>query len=315
MPTQEHDPRPEAELARGLDALRPAARPEFRATLREGFRAGAQGVQGAQGADGTEVADPEPALARALDRLEPRPRPEFRAALRALFVGAAARGTRPRLRLVVGGSALLLAAAAALVLWVLGPSPGSRPGWTVDPRVYVADALTIDGRLVPADAQPERVRELLVGAQEVGALGSGVRLVLGDLFVVELEPDSTLDLSRMPPDPREGRLVLAAQSGVFRFATGPGFPGRELRFEAPDVHVEVVGTVFGIDCFEAMTCVCVQEGTVRTTPRVDAPGYAAGEVGARETNLFHRDGTPLFEARDYEPHQEPLRRLATFWDR
>ncbi|MEE8469106.1 MAG: hypothetical protein V3T22_11665 [Planctomycetota bacterium] len=344
----EHEPEPE--LRRAFDAWQPApARASFRAELHELFmEVGSTSVDeavssgavssGIGGASGIAVA---PALAAALDAYAPQARTEFRDRLRAEFVsgtvsaqastagssvgsgvGSAigggpvaaprvAQAERGRWRLLLGGAGGLLAAAAALMLWVLQPLD---PSWSIDPGGYVAEGLTIDGRALSANTPLSEAIELLSTAAEVSTTNHALRLVLGELFVVELAESSTLDLSRMPADLSRGDLVLHGLEGGFRVATGPEFQGsqRKLRFETDDVDVEVVGTVFGVDLFPSFTCICCLEGEVATHLKTEPATF--GAVGADSTSIVHKDGEPVTETR-YEPHLVRLAAISDFWER
>ena len=297
------------DVARALDSWRPpGARRGFREELRARFLA-------AEAEDGED----EAALAPALDAVRtPAARPAFRAALRERFVAGEEDtagemedevGGRPRLRLLAGGG--LIAAAAALVLfWLL---PSGAPRWSLLNRESALAGLTVDGEPLPAGTDAAGVAERLASARLVGTGAETVRLVLGELFVIELDPDTTLDLSRLPADLDDDPLVLYGERGGFRIATGPAFDParRRLEFHTPDVDVAVVGTVFGVDCYPGVTCVCCMEGRVAVAPRI--AGYEDGHVEAAHTVLFHGNGDPRQEMVDYEPHQKLLRPLASYW--
>jgi ferric-dicitrate binding protein FerR (iron transport regulator) len=266
-------------------------------------------------------------LAGALDSYAPKARTEFRDRLRAEFVA----GTIPERVSSAGYEAdeaasashvlgilrarwrplVVLAAAAALVLWILRPV---EPSWSVDPEGFVAVGMTIDGRVLSKDTPFSEVADLLSRAKEVTTAAHPVRLVLGELFVVEMAESSTLDLSRMPADLGRGDLVLHGVEGGFRVATGPEFeyPQRKLRIETQDVNVEVVGTVFGVDLYSDFTCVCCLEGEVSTTMHTKPATF--GVVEAETTNIVHKDGKAP-EKTHYAPHMVRLTALREFWER
>lgn len=274
-----------------------------------------------------EMGAEELELAPALDSYAPVARPEFRRELRAQFLAGEDRtlaGSAPvrhrRWRLLAGGLGGALAAAAAVVLWLMGPA---APIWRIDARDggFAAAGLVIDGSPVSADATAAEVERALATADTVHTAENGVRLVYGDLFVVEVDPDSQLDLRPLKAGPEAGpeagrdRFVLAGDRGGFRFATGPGLrpPERTLEFRTPRVSVEVLSTVFEVDVSETYTCICCCEGQVKTVP-LRAGGLAglAGLVGRGETHIVMDDGT-VDETR-VPMHQARLQRLVGFWD-
>jgi len=330
-PEEELDPA----LRTALDAWRvEPARAAFRAELGESFRRGAAPGDAASAAEGEP---PDAALRAVLDPFAPRARDEFRAALRARFVRedaapAAARGEQARVRgdharvqrrgagarprspaaprgarsqrtrtLVAGG---LFAAAAAVALVVFLRRAPSSP-WSVDARVFAAAGLAVDGVPLRAGAEPAELAARLRGARELSVEGAPLRLALADVLTVEIAPGSLLDLSGID-DPRAD-LVLAGARGAFRLATGPGYRrgDQSLEFRTPRIRARVVGTVFGVDCYEDLVCICCCEGEVATV-------LASGEehtLRAGDTQFAPADGTTSFQ-QGFEPHQGPLRELA-----
>ncbi len=328
----EPDPEPELEpeLKRAIDAWQPAP---ARAAFREQLRALFLGAE-ATGVDDAAPAgkEPAPALTEALDAYLPEARAEFRDSLRAAFVSGAiaqqsstagsaaereesaprvAQAHRGRWRLRLLGVGGLLATAAALVLWVLQPV---HPRWSFDPEGFVAAGLSIDGITLSADTPLSEVDELLSTANSVSTTNALVRLVLGELLMIEMAEFSTLDLSLMPADLSRGDLVLRAREGSFRLVTGPEFKvsQRTLRVETDDVDVEVVGTVFGVELFPTFTCVCCLEGEVAT--RLKNEPATLGTVRGESTNIVYKDGTPVKQTR-FEPHMLRLRTIRNFWER
>ena len=335
------DPREELDpaLQRALDAWRvEPARAEFRAALRGSFVAGAPARHEAGPAEDAAAAGE--ALRAVLDPFVPRAREAFREELRAKFVrgGGAHAHARPtpssplrapagrarasarrsgagrrapsaprvaraqRTRLLVAGG--LLATAAALVLLLLVRRAPASP-WSVDPRSFAAAGLAVDGVALRAEDGPAELAARLVGARELRVDGAPLRLDLADVLTVEIAPGSVLDLGAVA-DPHSD-LSLAGARGAFRLATGPGYRRGEqrLEFRTPSVTARVVGTVFGIDCYEDLVCVCCCEGEVATV-------LASGEahtVRAGETQFAMRDGTTSFQ-QGFEPHQAPLREFA-----
>jgi ferric-dicitrate binding protein FerR (iron transport regulator) len=322
---------PEPVLAAALDSYLAPAREEFRRDLAARFVAGEPGV----------VSGPRVDLVAALDELRPTARPEFREALRGRFLSALdelepveqepversparvrrprpARTDRRRFRLLVGGLATGLAAAAALVLLLLSDpltkSPGGETsiGLTVDAEGFTPAGIRVDDVAVPPGTTAEGLARLLEGADWIST-EAGVqplRLVMGDQFVLEMIEGSRLDLRGLDD---ERAFVLESAFGGFRIATGPGFEGqvRNLEFRTPARDLDVVGTVFAVDILDAQTvCICCAEGEVSTW--IPGAPEARDRVPHRGTLLVQVSG--VTRDQDYESHQAPLRALrAKFW--
>ncbi len=257
----------------------------------------------------------DPRLAAVLDAHRPVAREEFRAQLRSRFVAGAeeapAASAPPRPRLLIGTLTGALAAAAVLIVWFV--TSGGGPRWTVELEEFVAEGIKVDGEVLPADADPEAFAQLLAGAEDLETGEHPLRLRLAELFVIELDSDTHLDLSGLSADPAQGSLVLAGDRGGYRIATGPAFaPGNHvLEFNTPQCDVRVLGTVFGIDVFDnGLVCVCCFEGTVETRP-CGKPAATPELVLKRQTLMASPAG--LARKVDFEPHQKPLRELARFW--
>jgi hypothetical protein len=66
--------------------------------------------------------------------------------------------------------------------------------------------------------------------------------------------------------PAAAATTVRVDAGVL-LADFSGGPGRSLRIVAPELTVDVVGTLFAVDVRVDETCVSVEHGTVRVTPR------------------------------------------------
>lgn len=287
------------ELTEALETFTPRPRDEFRAGLRDAFLAG-----GAAGSDEAAELPELPSRAVRTDRppaLQRAPR--------------AARATRTRFRLLVGGGLASVAAAAAIVLWLLQPGAMS---WRVEAQGFSAAGILVDGVALAEDASPAELERLLDGAQSLRSGTQALRMVLGgDVAVVELGPGSEVDLSGVP-EARDEDIHFAGDEGAFRIATGGGYrrESQRLTFRAHDVTVQVTGTVFGVDLYGDDVCVCCCQGTVRVqAPGVEGPGTEdevhESFLAAGETRYVHADGRSSF-VEDLEDHQAPLRALGEF---
>lgn len=290
---------PGERLRSALDGFAPKARPGFREELAARLAAGV-----------------DPTLEEALDGLQPEAREEFRAQLRGRFVRPArpsrrrtpASPRRTNLRLVAGG---LVAAAAALVLWILWPADAA-PRFVVDDASFVAAGLSIDGEAVTASITPAEFARRLAGAGSVATGEHRLRFLFEDQFVVELDPATRLDLSGLAS--AEGPRVLAndGSAGGYRVATTVRFDrARGLEFRTPARSMRVVGTVFGVDVYDPETvCICCRRGEVRTfCPK----GLTPEESVVSDGTLF-ASGTDLSRKHRFEDHQGPLRDLHAFRD-
>ena len=162
----------------------------------------------------------------------------------------------------VWGGVLGLAAALMVVPLLLRGSSDTQ-GW----RVLSSDS----GQTVAfqVDGAPYSSAEGLAAAEIVTSGSKVLRLELPDQMILELDPDSSIDLSGVGGD-EDWTLAMAGISGGYRVATLPGFKqqSRRLFFTTPDAQVEVVETVFGVDRYENDpvnpngTCVCCVDGVV-----------------------------------------------------
>lgn len=235
-------------------------RVSFRDALRDQFVSGQ--FRGEQEGDAETTGTHRPPVA-ASSRTTPRlivDAPE-RVAGRA---PSSARGDRRRTWGVWAGTLGL--AAAVLVMAFLGSDFGSAsdaPGWRVLPPASGAVAA------FQVDGQPYASPQDLVAAEVVTAGSEALRLEFSDQMVVEMGPGSALDLTGMSGE-ENWTLAMVGERGSFRVATLPAFKEQSSRlfFTTPEVEVEVIGTVFGVDrCQDdplgpVATCVCCTDGEV-----------------------------------------------------
>ncbi len=331
MSTPRQDP--DRRLARLLDGFQPSARPEFREELRERFlRAVAEGLEAQAAQRQASGGDPS-TLRGALDLFRPKARAEFEGDLRRRFLAQASQpssaqlpraggGFLPR-RLPVSVWAPLLAAAAALLLWVLWPERGATPSDGVAPPFvvrgagFVAEGIRVDGELLPAGAGPEELARRLGKARTVTAGDEELLLAFDGQILIELAEHSRLDLVGLthpeavhPETGDVGPYVLASDGspGAYRIATTERFHevGRGLEFRCPSRYLEVTGTVFGVDVFGPQkVCVCCCEGVVRTF----CPNGTTPEALVRPEGSVLTEGHELQRVTHLEEHQAPLRAL------
>ena len=346
----EGDGPPPAVVARALDTLGvPPARPDARAAARAAFLAGpaltasplgllgdgvdrgdgegdegsSAAVRGARpthrrrsaGRTDPDAADPDAADRDAADgdtaaggartgeptRRAVRPRAAGRRG--DVVTPGPAAWRRPWPRVLAAAVAL----AAAVLAVVLLRAPDAR-GWTAFAGASLA-GVRVDGAAVtdPAD--------LAARLADGGALETvaPLRLTLGSELVVELGAATRLWL---PAAPEAGDLELRLELGAVRLATGADFRAtralRRLAVRTAHLEAVAVGTVFGVDCDAAYTCVCCLEGRVLTRRLDGAPDgdpAETQEVAAGRTRLRFADGRAL--DLDLVPdHRGPLVALA-----
>lgn len=272
------DPRLEALLRR---SPLPPARGAFRDALRARFLEGdlEQRVKTASRAPDPDrtsrhtVADLERSLA-ALP-LAPPARGEFRDELRRVFVSGAVAGpdldgleeARPAGRLV--RLLVPLAAAAAIVLITVLQFTGT--GGLLRSREWQA-SLVGRGPVKVLGVDLGQYDEDQIGVELTrgGRLESNadiVELLLDGELVVQVQPETSLMIGRLP-DPGSGeKLVIEIESGEAYLKTlehGIDYP---IHFVTKQAYVQVTGTVLGVLVDENGTCVCVAEGVVEVVDR------------------------------------------------
>ncbi len=307
------DMRPGSQVERALDAWAlPPALDDFRRSLRDAF------VRGEAPAEELER-DVEERLGA---WREPPPPARYRERVRRAFVrdsggrgqlGRPPRGARTsrtqRARWLpwIAGSA----AAVALVLAFLALRDRElAPRWRLALGSSVPDGLVIDGVAFEGGGSAE-LEGALARARTATTTDSGLRLVFGDRFLLEIEGSASLDLSRVPRD-GESEIVLSADRGGFRIATGPGFQthGR-LRFETPHVIVTATGTVFGVDIFPDMgSCICCTESAVDVVAKALPSDVRKVEAG--QTDFVDAGGAHSLKP-IYSLHEPGLRALHDAW--
>ena len=266
------------ELRSALDGWHPpAARAEFRASLRERVRAVSPAADG-RATQSTFSAEEQLEVERRLaSNASPTARPEFRARLRDEFLRAGeesadvqekaplrsvARRREPltSLPLFVG-----LAAAAALVLLFFAPwNSSSDKSWHT-----VGDAVGLDyllnGRHVSyADSRA------VVDSFEKG--DCEFRVGEADLSVVHLGEGVMLEFPsgsefRLPARSKgeSGLLEIDLLKGGLRVSTPAGYPGRIL-VRTPDTTISLAGESIGIDVVAKGTCLCIVNGEAELVP-------------------------------------------------
>lgn len=204
--------------------------------------------------EGDEIRD-DADLERALRDLPvPAADPAFRDRLREQFVSGSFPAAGRRRRLLPWGlaaAAALLAAVGVFAVW-----PRGEPIRVFD----VAGTGTVEVAGEEVDlADRDRLEALLAPGVEVSVPPSAtLDLVVGDVALFEVTGGTRMTLPSL-----SGGVAARVDRGEVRFASGPGFPGRELRFTTPEGLVVVTGTLLSVQCDERGTCVCVLEGTAR----------------------------------------------------
>ena len=297
----------EPRLAAALDAWQPIAHPEFREELQDEF------VEGLEYEDEYEEEDEHEEI------LERRPQRVVRRtnqpASRAPRSARTDRGRSWTARLLVGG---VLAAAAGVVAFFALRSPAA-PIWQVVGGEYVASSLEIDGNTLPAGIDGRALEALLATAETVKVVrGPAVRMRFGNEFVVEIAPQSALDISGVSET--QFTLSMAEEAGAFRIATGPDFDSAtdRLAFNTPDSTTEVHGTIFGIDRFKpgptgkgGGTCICCCDGEVAVASK-DAAGVASRAIVPETEMTFVFAGGGAVRGPVKANHLAPLENLAKF---
>ena len=328
---EDADPQADAALAAGLDAPNvPHARAEFRESLRTQFLDAPVETSVAS----ESSADHKLARKSAARRSTTKPRGQRTSASkpssrrRGELAPSPAQGSRRKLQLSMVG----LVAAAAIVLLVLRPWQSAssqpnptRPGygvvagggefvdhWFVDPTSYVSGEVVIDGVLQPKDVTPAELSARIANAKTIGTQGSNLRVQFGDWFVIGLDGDSLLDIGALPDDPRAGDFTLAAKGGGYQVRTGPAFKdeSRKLRFRTNETEVDVVGTIFGINCFGTGTCVCCIEGQVHVSPCAKA--LAPRGVVADRMSFVYADEEEPMDGAAHAEHVTALKVLQAY---
>jgi ferric-dicitrate binding protein FerR (iron transport regulator) len=283
------DSLPSDELRSQLDAWQPpAARPEFRAELRERF------LGSAVSESDVGLTDAE-LTSRLADHEPPPARSEFRARLRERFLGAGGSSRRhttiarrPSLRVL----APVLAAAASLVLLLWAP-------WRGDP------SFVLNGQLVSYAESEVLGSSIEHGECELSVGDEDLRVLTLDDGVF-LEFPAGTDLRVLPRAQGEsGLLELEVQTGGVRVSTREDFEGRIL-VHTPDAVISLSGPSVGIDVMPQGTCLCILEGVAEMSGK--GQGARSRRVVGGEMAFFER-GEADFRVRDELYH---VRELETF---
>ena len=261
----------DAEVERVLVAVpRPAARAAFRAEVRRRF---------------LEV-DPDLRVGPPVAALRPLPTPRELWRRRALT-----------------GAAIATAAALLLLLFALRPR---GPRWSLL-EASPGAVVRVDGTPRRAE-EPQRLEDALLGAQAIESVEGTLRLRLGDLYLLELAPGTSLRLASLDRAARAEPLAIHAERGSVRVRTGPGFAGSQMRVSTENLDLRVVGTTFGVDLTGHGTCVCCLDGSVEVRAEDVIRDPSALRAGSRcvvdDDKSRGADWGPV-----HEPHAEPLRAL------
>ncbi len=226
-------PAPERDLESRLESLaRPAARPEFRSTLRERFLAGA-------------------AAAPPVDVL-PEDHPVAR------------RSGAPSRRKV--WIALAAAAGVVAMLYLFKPAPLV---WHVLPG-STATTVRVDGERLRLD-DAEALGRALNDAHSVLAEDGELRLARADQYAVEIARGARVSFSLSGNTGGTDPFSLELEGAALRVVTGPGFPGHVLALRSGDAIVHVTGTAFAFDNCTGGACVCGLHGRIEVLRKGGKP--------------------------------------------
>lgn len=283
---------PDLELRRVLGGLeRPAARPEFRAALRERFLAEASDAS---------TADPRLDAASSAMRTSAKPSESASTPFGKAPTSSREADDAPQPRRRVVWIAAALTAAAAIVLTVFLTRPRTAL-WRVHGDSSATTVL-IDGVPLRVDDTARLVEALLV-ARELETVGGNLRLCVRDEAWIELAPGTKLSQMKFAA---AGPYQVRADRGSLAVATLPTFGGRGMRVLTDDVDLQVTGTIFGVDVDARGTCLCTLEGSVRCIP---IGGQAPKPVDGGHMCYAYRDKSEPKWGAAYEPHLTPLREL------
>ncbi len=262
-----------ADLRRALEHVeRPAARPAFRADLKERFLAGAVDA-------GAATTTPQATVANA---------PPTRRSV----------APPPRRHLVLLAGALVAAAAVVLTLFL---TKVRAPLWRIHGSSTATEVI-VDG--IAMDRTDEaRLVKAIGSARELEVHGGTLRLCVRDEAWLELADGTRLSKMRFAAT---GAYELHTDTGSLGVATLPAFAGRGMRIHTMDMALSVTGTVFAVDVDAESTCLCTLEGSVMCDP---AGGNGPVPVPAGRMCFAFRDRRPPEWQPAYEPHLRPLRPL------
>ena len=325
----------ERRVARELGPA-PAARPAFRASLRERFAAAPgtretseTGGSGASRESGEGRSRSGPMIEDALRNLSVEPaQPDFRARLREEFVSV----SRPARLRAVGGSEAppapgaasstgagggsgprplrdahpdraprsagtpreissgpfswqvgvgLLAAAAAVMILVLGPGGSGRPGTSDGAQVAQGPvdeapaarplqlvsfdaSMQIDGEPV-GTVERAAAEERLCSARSVECTAESAELMMHERVRVQLASETRITLPEEgigEPDAKRD-VELTLEHGSMRFHSNSLAEGARLVVQTPHARVRISGELIGIEVYDHGTCICVAQGDVR----------------------------------------------------
>jgi hypothetical protein len=281
-----------ADLVRLLQHVqRPAARPEFRATLREAFLAGAAaaGPVDARTAPERTV----PARTAPVHTAPARTAPARTAPVHTAPV-------RPRRHLLLLAGALT---AAAVIVLILQLTRTRAPLWIIHGS-STADSIVVDG-IAMTLGDGERLTRAISTARELEVHGGPLRLCVRDETWIELADGTRLSQMQFAA---AGPYRLRADRGSVRIATLPAFAGRGLRIVTPDLDASVTGTAFAVDVNDECSCVCTLEGSVDVQP--DSQKTATPVTAGHRCLVYRdRDRGPVEWQSAFEQHLAPVRAL------
>ncbi len=178
-----------------------------------------------------------------------------------------------------------LALAAVFVVAVFGAWR-----WAAQPRYEwrVTDVVAPTGILAATG-------DVRVGAVQRGGLlqtgeGSEIALQLGEEFGFRLLGGGAIDLPPPPPRWYSGEILVVVREGEIYGTTGTGAIDLPLRVIARDAEAEIRGTTFAVFQEPEFTCVCLWQGSVRVTSRVEGSTQHR-QLTAESKVLFYPDGT------------------------
>ena len=187
-----------------------------------------------------------------------------------------------------------LALAAVLAVAVFGAWR-----WATQPRYEwrVTDVVAPAGILAATG-------DVQLGAAQRGGLlqtgeGSEIELQLGGELRFRMLGGGVIDLPPPPPRWYSGEILITVHDGEIYGTTRSGALDLPLRVVARNAEAEIRGTTFAVFQETAFTCICLWQGSVRATSRVE--GSTQGlQLPAESKVFFYADGT-VSESLPLEP--------------
>ena len=238
--------------------------------------------------------EPQQRLARDAMRSLSRPAadPDFRARLKSQFVAGEIPRSElseplPRRSILSGGSwwgVSGLAAAAMIAALLLGFNRLPGPDFLASNGV---GTVTIDGRELPAGSTAEIDAALRAGGHVQVGEGGSLDIVYPGSFAMRLGAGTDMVLP-----PRPGRWTRRTVEGSVTYGevsvrTGPDLAGGALVISTDEGRAVIHGTLVSVLRNEAVTCVCLIEGSADIL--TDAADLGAVPLGMRW--VLFRDGS------------------------